>query len=294
MSENIPAWFRELIVDKITIASQSEGNLLAGTMMGGDLQAGTYKFPILGRVEAYKLTGAIQLISASNPGMSTVSVTPDDYEASTWWRTQDAYKAGPNEQQGLATLIARAIGRKADAIKLDALNAFMSVGSPPATIGDGTAAIDILNVLAARDAIRAKGITGPIWFPVPASWFSQFMMYKEFADSLYVGPGDLPLASNGAVRKKTWQGVNIFEVPDEVLAPYIISSTKQVTWMWAQEAMGAETPWNKQTPSMDQHTEYEGSPYLIKAGMGGCAVGINADGVKRLEYLVQTTPVRPA
>ncbi|MDZ7822578.1 MAG: hypothetical protein U5K75_00065 [Ahrensia sp.] len=45
-------WFRELIKEKITIKAQAMGGYLDGTMMGGDEQAGIYKFPIIGRLDA--------------------------------------------------------------------------------------------------------------------------------------------------------------------------------------------------------------------------------------------------
>ncbi|RUT93239.1 phage capsid protein, partial [Mesorhizobium sp. M7A.T.Ca.TU.009.02.1.1] len=93
MSIQIAAWFTEKIKDKVTVQFQAHGGLLDGTMMSGDTQANTVKFPIIGRTEVYKLTGAIERVPVTGTGLTTVQLTMDDFEASDWWRVQDAYNA---------------------------------------------------------------------------------------------------------------------------------------------------------------------------------------------------------
>ncbi|MDZ7822579.1 MAG: hypothetical protein U5K75_00070 [Ahrensia sp.] len=73
--------------------------------------------------------------------LHTVSATPEDYEASTWYRTQDLYKMGPKHQDTLAQLITMGIKRRADKIKWDALYNF-TVDAPIADIGTGATVID--------------------------------------------------------------------------------------------------------------------------------------------------------
>ncbi len=292
MSQNIAAWFTEKIKDQVTVAYQSHGGMLDNTMMSGDVVANTVKFPIIGRTEVYKLTGAIERVPAGGPGLSTVQMTFDDFEASDFWRTQDAYKAGPNEQAALVTILVNAVRRKRDTIKLDALAAFVAAGgNGTKTLGDGTAKIDILNLEQARAEMAGAAVDDEVYCVLPAMWMSQLCFYKEFADANWVGLANSPFSQMQRMKTKTVRGVNYIELPDE----YFVGKdgTSLYAYMWAKNAMGAETPWNQETPDITKQPLLQGSPYLVKTGLGGAAIGIQGLGVKRLDFLKIATPVRP-
>jgi hypothetical protein len=293
MSTNIAAWYKEVIKDKVTVQYQAHGGMLDGTMMSGDVQANTVKFPIIGRTEVYPLTGAIEKVPTGGPSLTTVQLTMADFEASDWWRTQDAYKAGPNEQQALANIIVKAVRRKRDKIKLDALAAFAALGgSGVTTIGTGVETIDVLHTERARAEIAGTGGEDEIFMGLPAMWMTQLCFYKEFADAQWVGLENAPFSKTQRMRTKTVRGVHYIELPDE----YFVEPAggQLYAYMWAKEAVGAETPWSQEAPSMTQHADYQGSPWLVKAGIGGAAIGIQGAGVKRFHLAKITTPVRPA
>ncbi|RWI96089.1 phage capsid protein [Mesorhizobium sp.] len=295
MSQNIAAWFTEKISDKITTQLQSEGGYLDNTMMTGDVVANTVKFPIVGRASVYRLSGAIERVPAGGPGLSTVQMNFTDYEASDFWRTQDAYKAGPNEQQALADIIVKAIRRQRDQIKLDALAAFATLGgSGVTTIGDGTARIDILHTEQARAEIASKGgtDTDEVYAAFPALWMSQLCFYKEFADATWVGLENAPFSKGQRLRSKTVRSVTYIELPDECFVSP--GGTDWYAYMWAKSAMGAEMAWNQETPSITPQPLLQGTPYLVKAGLGGAAIGIQGAAVKRFQMLKNTTLARPA
>lgn len=289
--EQAPNWFREVIKDKITIQYQAKGGYLDGTMMAGDTEANVVKFPIIGRVEATELTGAIQKIQTGNADMTTVQVIMKDFEASAWIRSQDKYKMGPNEQDGVARLLTMAIKRRGDRIKLDALDTF-TPGAPD--IGTGAELIDITFLEQGRAEIAAAGeIDDDEYFcPLPELWMSQLLFYKEFADAKYVGPENAPFSKAMRQKARTVRDVHYFTMPDEYFKG--IDANSLDTWMWAKSAMGAETPWNKEQPSFTSHADYEGTPLLGKVGMGGAAIGIQRKGVKRLRFKKITAPERPA
>lgn len=298
MSYQIPAWFTEKIKDQVTIQFQAHGGLLDGTMMSGDTQANTVKFPIAGRSTVYKLTGAIEDVPVAGPGLTTVQVTLEDYEASDWWRTQDAYKAGPNEQATLATLITKAIRRERDLIKIRALTAFAAAGpgNGVTTIGTGAEIPDILQFEQARAEIAATGAdeTGEVevFCLIPAMWFSQLSFYKEFADAKWVGSDNAPFSKIQRQRMRTVRGVNYIQGPDEYFTGP--DTNKLYAYMWHKQSIGAETPWNKESPSITPMPGKQGTPYLVKAGLGGAAVGIQGAGVKRFHLAKITSPTRPA
>lgn len=291
--QQAPAWFREVIKDKITIQYQAKGGLLDGTMMSGDTQANTVKFPIVGRIEATELTGSIQKIQTGNADMTTVQVTMKDFEASGWIRSQDKYKMGPNEQDAVARILTMAIKRQSDWIKLNALDLF-TAGAPDIGAVGGTDLIDITFLERGRAEIAAAGeIDEDEYFcPLPELWMSQLLFYKEFADAKYVGPENAPFSKAMRQRARTVRDVHYFTMPDEYFKG--IDANSFDTYMWAKSAMGAETPWNKEQPSFTEHADYEGTPLLGKVGMGGAAIGIQRKGVKRLRFKKITTPERPA
>lgn len=294
MSQNIAAWFTEKISDKITVLAQSKGGYLDNTMMRGDVVANTVKFPIVGRTNVYRLTGAIERVPAAGPGLSTVQMNFTDYEASDFWRTQDAYKAGPNEQNALAEIIVKAVRRQRDQIKLDALATFAALGgSGVTTLGDGTARIDILQTEQARAEIAATGSDDDeVYAAFPALWMSQLCFYKEFADAQWVGLANAPFSESQRIRSKTVRGVTYMELPDECFASP--SGTDWYAYMWAKTAMGAEDAWNQETPDITPQPLLQGTPYLVKAGLGGAAIGIEGTRVKRFKMLKNATLARPA
>jgi len=283
-------WFKEKIKDLISIQYQAIGGHLDGTMMGGDEQAGTYKFPIIGRLQAVKLTGAIQPVQAGSAEMDIVSVSPEDFEASTYIRTQDIYKMGPNAQSSLAQLLTMAIRRKRDEIKIDALHTFTSATATQ-DIGGTAVTIDPLHLAKGRMQIAATGADdfslGTVFCPLMEAWMEQLCQYKEWADADYKGPADLPWAQQNRERAKTVRGVHYFTMPDEMFRSDD-GGTSYITHMYAKSAVGAETPWNKEAPQFVQQFQMEGSPWLGKVGVGGAALGIQRKGVKKLRFKAQT------
>jgi hypothetical protein len=292
MSQNIAAWYTEKIKDQVTVSYQAHGGMLDGTMMAGDVVANTVKFPIIGRTEVYKLTGAIERVPAAGPGLSTVQMSFEDFEASDFWRTQDAYKAGPNEQAALVKILVNAVRRKRDTIKLDALAAFAALGGDVATIGNGTVKIDILDLERARAEMAGAAVEDEVYCGLPAMWMSQLCFYKEFADAHWVGLANAPFSQTQRMKTKTVRGVNYIELPDEYFTGK--DGTSLYAYMWAKDAMGAEMPWNQEAPSITPQPLLQGTPMLVKTGLGGAAIGIQGKGVKRLDFLKITAPARPA
>lgn len=296
---SIQNWYKEVIKDKVTIKFQAHGGMLDGTMMQGDTQANTVKFPIAGRVEVYELTGAIEPVPTGTLDLTTVQVTMRDFEASGWWRTQDAYKAGPSEQNTLSNLVVFAVRRQRDRLKLNALKTFCDAnpGGEIETFGNGTTIPDVLDFEWARSQIASVGADeeeyATVFCPLPASWMTQLNMYAEWKDGKYVGAENAPFSKTQRGKMKTVRGVNYIELPDEYFVEY--ESGKLETFMWHRDSMGAEMPWNMEAPIMEQDHTKQGSPYLVKNGLGGAALGIQAKGVKRLRFkkMVRNDFIRP-
>jgi len=308
----IPNWFTEKIRDQVRTRYSSEGGHLDGTMMRGEGGAGTVKFPVVGgRIEMYKLSGAIQKVKLSDINLDMVTLLTDDFEAATTFRSQDVRKMGPSQQAALAKEMAKAVRRKRDRMKLDALNAFAtgtsSLTDNPKTvetIGVGTEKVDILDAINVSDAIAGAGADEEAYWPIPHVWFSQLLMYKEFASADYQGNKDLPFASNGRISKKTFRNVHILGIPDEHFiygtgayqlgTPGFTGTGYLDTFAWTESAVGCEIEWDQENMTIDPLPEMEGTPNLCKVQLSGAAVGILPEGVKRVRKLAIKTAERIA
>lgn len=306
----VSTWFREEIKGLVTSRYQAKGAHLDGTMMKGESSAGTVKFPVGGgRIEMVKLTGAIQPISPSNVNLDMVTLTTDDYEAAVYFRMQDEKRMGPSLKAKLADDLTKSIRRKKDQLKLAALSAFATAGgsltdtpNTIATIGDGTARVDILDAINITDQINGAGSDDECWWAIPQVWMSQLCMYKEFATAEYSGPANLPLASSSKVKKKTFNGVHIMSIPDEYFiygtgayvagTPGFTGSNYLDTFAWTQTAMGEETWWDQENMTIDPLPQMEGTPYVCKVQLSSAAVGILPEGVKKIRMLAIKSAIR--
>ncbi len=306
----VSAWFTEKIRDQVRQRYTSKGGFLDGTMMRGEGGAGTVKFPVSGgRIEMYELSGAIQKVPLQNINLDMVTLITKDYEASTTFRMQDERKMGPSLQAELADSMAKAVRRRRDRMKLDALNAFATAGSALSdapnsvqTIGDGTARVDLLNAGDAADQIAGAGAEDDIYWAIPHVWFSQLLMYKEFANADYQGSKELPFAMNGRVAKKTWRGVHFMAIPNEHFTygtgafvqgvPGFAGTGYLDTFAWSEKAVGCEIEWDQENMTIDPLPDYEGTPKICKVQLSGAAVGILPEGVKRIRMLAITNAIR--
>jgi len=300
MSTNAPQWFSEMMTTKITQARQARGKRLAGTTRRGDVKEKKVIFPIGGRGEAYKLTGAIQKVKPMNADRKKVSVDMEDFETSEWINTPDLEKMGPNELQQTAQELAFAINRREDQIQWDATSAF---AADPGVIkvGSNLKVADPLILNATKAKLRGTGDNGAydIFCPVPEMVMEQLKLWKQFSRSDWVGDRDLPMLNMRDMAPKHYNGVIYFTLPDEYFKNAAGDdigdggATDFFTYMWASDALGVETNWDKQQPSFTQHKDYEGSPWLGKVGMGGAAVGILPKGMARIQLKTLTDLVDP-
>lgn len=294
MSAQAEKWFRELIKDQIIVREQLTGGYLDGTMIAGDEQAGTYKFPTFSGkgIKAVKLSGAIQKVSASDSQLDTISMEPDDYEASHWIRGQDIYKMGPSHQAKVSDGITYAINNKKDEIKWQALYDF-TVDAGNQDLGGDDVLIDPRILGQARAQIAGAGSVGPIGMvhcPLPYRAGEQLIQYDAWANADKVGTDNLPYSKVALEEMRRVRGVNYWFIPDEFFTFGGDGDGWFETFMWATNAIGAETPWDKTPPSITQETSYEGSPWLVKAQVGGCAVGLQRKLVKKLRFKANEMP----
>lgn len=288
-------WFKEIILPKIEQLNKVDGDYLNGTMMPADEEAGSLKFPIMsGKFTMYKLTGGITPIQSQSLGLKYEVLQPEDFEAAGYLREQDLKRVGPAMQQAFAGEMGKSVAKKKDTIKIDALQSFMSVPTPPDDLGTASTVIDPLHILKIGALIGGVGYKEPIFMPVSEMDWAQLCLYKEFANADWIGP-DLPLAQMSGVKKKTYQNVNIFTLPNEYFEEYSPdANTSHYTWAWCKSALGAHAGNELRNPTFVPQPQLEGTPYLAKVNISGAALGINSKGVKRIRFKTLADLVRPS
>jgi hypothetical protein len=285
MSLTSPNWFNEKFKDKITIDLQAFGGYLDGTMMEGDVQAGTVKFAVVGGTSSvYKLTGAIEPVPVNDIGLSTVSLTFEDFEASEWWRTQDAWKAGAREQDALKMLMVMAIRRKRDGIKFDAVKAFYDANTGTVTSfgTDATVPNPYLFETARADLNKYGdlGVDDEVFCPVPELVMSQLEVHELYGKTEWGAGVSEVFNKTQRTKMRKVRGINFIVCPDSYFREP--GTTGWETFMWRKSALGAETPVNQESPGIYPQTQMQGTPWLAKAAISGAAVGILTKGVKRI------------
>lgn len=319
MADTSYKWYEELITGQVRERNKVKGAYLDDTMITGDASqaAGVIKFPVIsGSIEVVKVSGAIQKVKTSQATMTTVSIQTDEFEAATYVKSRDLRKQGPKEQAAVSKEVTKAINTKKDFLKLDALAAFANADGSASelmedpktveTIGDGSAIIDILHFRQAATKIYGTGAEEGLYWPIPEVWMDQLEMYKEWANADYQGDKDLPFAKMETVRKITRRGVHIFTLPDAYFiygnggfgtgtGHNSFNDTGYLdTFIWSKEAMGAQMDWFQDTVSVSPRPELEGTPFLLKAGLDGAAIGVLPEQVKRIRMKAINAAVRPA
>lgn len=318
MAESSNKWYEDLISGQVVERNKVRGAYLDETMETGDADkaAGVIRFPVIsGTIEVVKVSGAIQNVQTSQATMDTVPIQTDEFEAATYIKKRDLRKQGPKEQAKVSNEVSKSINKKKDFLKLDAIHAFCESGSAHLTLGpttvethgDGNAVIDILDFRAMASRIYGTGAMEGLYWPIPEVWMDQLEMYKEFANADYTGDKDLPFARMDNVRKVTRRGVHIFTLPDEYfkygtgkygsnanpLLPFDDAGYLD-TFMWSRESMGAQMDWFQSNVSVTPQEQLQGTPYLLKAGLDGAAIGIIPEQVKRIRMKAINQAVRPA
>lgn len=314
MSQNVAAWFKEIIRDKVRMRYQQKGAYLDGMFTTGDGGAGEVKYPVMGgTVLMYQLDGSIQEIDASKLSFDMLSVKIIDWEAAAYLpMPADERKMGPSGQEGIAKLMALAVRKKRDEVRFDALSAISGATSTLSdnpktveTIGDGSARITLDDAIRVADSLRGAAVEDDIYWPMPWTWFSQLERYKEFATKDYQGDKELPFARMSNVNKRTYRGVHFIALPNEVFnygtGKYGTGSGNDPfnengyldTFAWAKEAVGAEIEWNQENMDMTRMPQLKGSPTLCKVGLSGNAIGLLPEGVKRIRMKAINKSVDP-
>lgn len=291
MTTRAPAWFETKYIDGVNHRLQSKGWILKPAVRGPDeIRGNVAVWKRAGAGEAQQASTSIEDASVMNLDRDTVQATMVDWEANDWIKKRDLEKMSENEQAVVQQSGAMAIGRRFDRI---VLGAFDAAGAGIPTVGNGTAAISIVDLLNAQQAIFDEG-SGEYtyWAAIPSIFMTQLELYKEFSSSDYVSEMYPLLRQLGARR---WRGINIIPLPGSTTntAKNFFNTTVANSfdgYIWVDGALGMAS-----SNAFESRIDWVPTKkaWFAANDMSACAVTVLPEGVRRLQFANNIVPTRP-
>jgi hypothetical protein len=235
MTSRASAWFEQKYISGAIHVLQTEGYLTQGLASAATSQKGnTVNWKIAGRGDATEMSTTVEDRPTMNAGRTLVSATMKDWEANEWILTTDIEKMTEGEQQVAQQTAGMAMGRRFDKILFEAMDAEAGAIT---TIGDGSAAISLSDLLLAQSQIQGQGLPGGFVLNVaaPFRFLAHLMLQRGFASADYVQ--DHPLMKMIGARQ--YLGMKVMPMPDEYFA--IPSANQADGYMWPTMAVGFAT-----------------------------------------------------
>jgi hypothetical protein len=244
MANKASEWFTTSYQKGVIHDLQSTGFLLKGMAQHGVKVTGSkVRWMLAQKREAQRKSQVVEMVQAATINKSYEEAEMEEWDASSWILADDLEKMDVNQKDEEQRAAAMALGRKFDEIHIKELLAAALPGGN--IISAPTANIKSEHALKLASIVRSKGNNhlNEIYCPLPAQAFDQLMLYKEFSSSDYIG-ADLPFAK--MTQKKTWRGVNWFEVPDSLVQfdngfgeEAVIGDASSFTAvLWSKSALG--------------------------------------------------------
>lgn len=284
MTARAPNWFETKYIAGAIHVLQSKGWMLKpGVNSAGDIKGNIVVWKIAGSGKATPVSTAIENVAVMNADRTTVQATMADFEANDWIKTTDIEKMSENEQQVSQATGGMAMGRNFDSLILGTMDAATTAIS---TVGDGSAAISILDIMTAQGKIfDVGGGSYDFYCALPTVFMQQLELYREFASSDFVGD-DYPMLK--AVGARKWRNITFIPMPS---AFFNVPSANQFDgYMWAKDYMGFVPNY-----SMVSRIDYvpEKKAYLAANTMGCAQAVLLPNAFQRLRFASNVALSRP-
>jgi hypothetical protein len=291
MTARASAWFEIAYTKGVTHVLQHRGYALKPAMTAPDEINGlTVNWRIVGSGEANEQSPAIEDVAVMNADRSMITATMRDWEANDWIKKTDLNKMSVTEQDKVQVSGGMAMGRRFDRIIIAALDA---AGAAIPTIGDGSAAISITDIINAQGEIFDEGGAGYEYYAaIPAKFMTHLEVFREFSSAEFVGP-EYPLLRTLGARR--YRGVTIIPLPQKMSDPtkrfFNVPAANQADgFMWASGSLGFA-----QAETLNSRIDYvpQKKSYLAVNDMAACAAVLMPEGVRRLRFAMNVALTRP-
>ncbi len=279
------AWYEAGYVKGAIHKLQSRGWLLQHTIEAGTtVDKSTVTWKLVGTGEATEREPGGGDVPTMNAARTAVTATFKDYEANDWIDSLDVNKQSENEQQIVQQTAAMAIGRKFDRLILGTMD---TAAASITTIGDGSAALGLLDVFEAQSQIAGIGAGSYEYFcALRPRDLTQLELSTRMSSEDYVGPEYALMREVGA---RKYRGINFVPMPDDFFA---VPSANQIDlYIWAKQTIGFE--WNKK---MVSRIDYIGAKkkWLAANDIACASTVLLPEGIRRLRVKSNAALVIPA
>jgi hypothetical protein len=281
------AWFEQKYYDGAIHVLQTGGYLLKGlTMPPVETVGDRVMFRIAGRGAATEVAPGIQNRPYMNAARTNVNVTMRLFEANEYIEKADLAQMTVEEQSVASQTAAYAMGRRYDTLIMSELDAQAGAIT---TIGDGSAAISVLDVINAQQQILSQGINGApdMVCVLPFRFMAQLELFREFSSSDYIG-NEYPMAKSFGARN--YKGVKFVPAPDEYFA--VPASNQWDAYIWHRNCVGfASGP-----RFVDSRIDWvpEKKAWFAANNMQGVAATLLPSGIRRLRFSSNAALARPS
>jgi hypothetical protein len=274
MSLEAPNWYTIQYDQRVRHLLQSEGFLLRGTTDAPvEVNGNTLQFFFIGRGEAQPFGPTPERGKAANLGKTTKTVDMTDWQFYEEVRHGEPDKISPEYRSKIQVAGSMALGRKFDRIIMEAMD---GEAGNITTIGDGSAAVTPLQVSTGKAQINALGMMSmnEFFLPVPSISWEQLKLYKIFNNRDYTAE---QLLFKGKTEAVLWNGVWVFQAPDEM---FTAPAANQVdTYLWNKANVGFGSNF-----AMTSRITFENliTAWVYNTVMSGAAKVLQPAGVKRV------------
>lgn len=278
MSLTIDQAFITQFESEVHLAYQQRGSKLRGTVRRKQATGSTVRFQKLGKGTASRKTrhGKVPVMNAVH---SYADATIEDWYAGDWVDKLDEYKTNIDERMILANTAAYALGRKIDAIIIDALLLSLPtaqiVASGPYA---GTMGLTKGKIMAAMELINAADVPddGQRFCVVGAHQWNELLDITEFKSADYVGQGSLPWTTGTEVKR--W--LNTYWILHTGLQTDVTEATRYCV-LYHKTALGLGENIDALWTDITWHGDY--ASHFVDAAIASGAIRIDDEGVVRID-----------
>lgn len=159
MTNSASANFRTEFDPLVKQAYQGESLLMGKVRTRTNVNGKTYSFPVLGKGIASLRIPQTDVVPM-NVVHTAKTVTLVDWDASDYSAVEDLDKLAFDEKRELVMSAAKAIGRRADQIVVDAMAASASATQVATSVGGSTTSLNIEKIVRAKRILDAAGVPG--------------------------------------------------------------------------------------------------------------------------------------
>lgn len=252
-------------------AYQGESLLMGKVRTRANVGAKTYSFPVLGKGIASLRIPQTDVVPM-NVIHTAKTVTLVDWDASDYSAVEDLDKLAFDEKRELVMSAAKAVGRRADQIIIDAMAASANSTQVATSVGGTNTSLNIEKILRASRIMNAAGV------PQTDRYLAINAVSLENAlKETEIGSSDFNVVKALAAGEiKKWGGFEFITIEDRTEGGIPISTTTRNCFAFHKDAVGLAM-----TGGVRSAVDYipEKKSWLMTSAITAGAVTIDTDGV---------------